>query len=71
MMLRRLSFSNKCMSLFIIFMKQSQQSAGATLYFVPMAVCPKFCTNLYQEREKVPSQENTSTTPMLKGPILV
>ena len=64
MMLRRLSFSNKCMSLFIIFMKHSQQSAGVTLYFVPMAVCPKCCTNLYQEREKVPSQENASTTPM-------
>ena len=32
--------------------------------FVPMAVCPKCCTNLYQEREKVPSLENASTTPM-------
>ena len=29
-----------------------------------MAVCPKCCTNLYQEREKVPSLENASTTPM-------
>ena len=29
-----------------------------------MAVCPKCCTNLYQEREKVPSPENASTTPM-------
>ena len=32
--------------------------------FVLMAVCPKCCTNLYQEREKVPSLENASTTPM-------
>ena len=32
--------------------------------FVPMAVCPKCCTNLYQEPEKVPSLENASTTPM-------
>ena len=31
---------------------------------VPMAVCPKCCTNLYQELEKVPSLENASTTPM-------
>ena len=33
--------------------------------FVPMAVCPKCCTNLYQEREKVPSLENASTTPIV------
>ena len=32
--------------------------------FVPMAVCPKCCTNLYQELEKVPSLEIASTTPM-------
>ena len=31
---------------------------------VPVAVYPKCCTNLYQEREKVPSLENASTTPM-------
>ena len=40
---RRLSFSNKCMSLFIIYMKHSQQSAFVTLYWsqwlsVPNAV---------------------------------
>ena len=35
-----------------------------------MAVCPKCCTNLYQEREKVPSLENASTTPMLV-PLLI
>ena len=33
---------------------------------VRMAVCPKCSTNLYQEREKVPSLENASTMPMLK-----
>ena len=34
--------------------------------FVPMAVCPKFITNLHQEREKVPSLENASITPMTR-----
>ena len=32
--------------------------------FAPKVVCPKSCTKLYQEREKVPSLENASTTPM-------
>ena len=32
--------------------------------FAPKAVCPKSCTKLYQEPEKVPSLENSSTTPM-------
>ena len=31
--------------------------------FAPKVVCPKSCTKLYQEREKVPSLENASTTP--------
>ena len=53
-----------------------QSSATKTIFFlyglvshtiVPKAVCPKCCTNLYQEREKVPSPENASTTPM-EGP---
>ena len=34
--------------------------------FNPKAVCPKSCTKLYQEPEKVPSLENASTTPMVK-----
>ena len=33
--------------------------------FAPKAVCPKSCTKLYQEREKVPSLENASTMPMV------
>ena len=33
--------------------------------FAPKVVCPKSCTKLYQEREKVPSLENASTTPNL------
>ena len=33
--------------------------------FVLLAVCPKCCTNLYKEREKVPSLENASTTLMI------
>ena len=34
--------------------------------FVQMAVCLKCCTNLYQEREKVPSLENATITPMTR-----
>ena len=33
----------------------------------PKDVCPKSFTKLYQEREKVPSLENASTTPMTRG----
>ena len=58
MMLRRLSFSYKCMSLFII------------LWYMKALNCPKCCTNLYQEWEKVPSLENASTTPMSIGALI-
>ena len=34
--------------------------------FAPKVVCPKSVNKLYQEREKVPSLENASTTPMTR-----
>ena len=37
--------------------------------FDPRAVCPKCCTNLYQEQEIKPSLENDSNTPMLPNEV--
>ena len=38
--------------------------------FAPKVVCTKSCSKLYQEREKVPSLENASTTPMSIGALI-
>ena len=45
-------------------MKHFQQSAGVTHYLPQRLSVPKSCTKLYQEWEKLPFLENTSTTPM-------
>ena len=54
MMLKRLSFSNKCMSLLIIYMKHSQQSAGVTLYLSQWLSVPNAVLNSTRNEKKCP-----------------